>query len=642
MIVHDCLPFWFFYYGAGNRVWTDTPKGWSLSTLALLCYPRLCDVRGALYEKLLKSQYAPCFSDQKPYIIAHMEQTIIIDEILFSLVKNQNISTKEWFHKLKNEVLAKYRISEWPSHIMMIKRYEELLDQGLIVDELRMRKVLRKRAVRSLSGVSVISLLTKFWGCPGKCVYCPTYEWLPKSYISDEPAVQRAEMNEFDPFRQIQNRLQSLRMTGNAISKCDVRIIGWTWSVYPVAYQEEFIKQIYDAHTAFEYNSNSVDITDNGSPFISASIGAHADWIPSRDIEEAKKRNETAKSRVIGMAIETRPDWITPEEIVRLRSYGVTRVEIWYQTTHDHINELNKRGHGNLESIQATQMLKDAGFKVVAHMMPGLVWATPDLDRSSMQEIFGNPMYRPDELKIYPMVVTPNSELTEMWEKWEFVPYEDDILIPLMAELQGMIPEYVRLNRMYRDIPAHEILAGSKLANLRQVTEIAMRARGITRHDISAREIRARANNPKDAILDVLFYEASGGHEYFIQMIDPADRTLFGICRLRIPSQIFTWESHFIPVLEKAALIREIHVFGDQIPVWIKSQITDIASTDQVHAGQHMGFWKKMIEKCEDIIRQEYKNVNKIAVISGVGAREYYRNRGYNEQNEYMIKDIAN
>lgn len=193
--------------------------------------------------------------------------------------------------------------------------------------------------------------------------------------------------------------------------------------------------------------------------------------------------------------------------------------------------------------------------------------ATPELDKSSMLEIFDNQLYRPDEIKIYPMVVTPNSELTEMWERGEFVPYEDNILIPLMAELQGMIPEYVRLNRMYRDIPAHEILAGSKLANLRQVTEVAMRARGIIRHDISAREIRARSNNPEDAILDVAFYEASDGHEYFIQMIDPVDRTLFGICRLRIPSQIFTGEKHFISVLEGAAIIRELHVFGDQIPV---------------------------------------------------------------------------
>ena len=570
-----------------------------------------------------------------------MEQTIIIDEILFALATNPDITTKEWFHKLKNTILAKYRISEWPAHIMMIERYNMLVWEWLIPDELRIRKVLRKRAVRSLSGVSVISLLTKFWWCPGKCVYCPTYEWLPKSYISDEPAVQRAEMNAFDPFRQVQNRLQSLSMTGNAISKCDVRIIGGTWSVYPHEYQEDFIMKIYDAHTAFGYKKPSQKLAwDKNWTFISASTHLDSEWISSKSLEEAKKRNETAMSRVIGMAIETRPDWINPEEIIRLRRYGVTRVEIGYQTTHDHINELNKRWHGNKESIEATHLLKDAGFKVVAHMMPGLVWATPELDKTAMNEIFSNPLFRPDELKIYPMVVTPNSELTELWKAWEFTPYSDDVLIPLMAELQGMIPEYVRLNRMYRDIPAHEILAGSKLANLRQVTEIAMRARGIVRHDISAREIRARENNPFDAIIDISFYEASGGHEYFIQMVDPFDRTLFGICRLRIPSQIFNKEPHYIWVLDNAALIRELHVFGDQMPVWIRHSIENNSSNHSTIAGQHIGFWKKMLKKCEDIINDKYLSVKRLAVISGVWAREYYLRLGYELKSEYMIKNI--
>jgi elongator complex protein 3 len=185
-----------------------------------------------------------------------------------------------------------------------------------------------------------------------------------------------------------------------------------------------------------------------------------------------------------------------------------------------------------------------------------------------------------------------------------------------MAELQGMIPEYVRLNRMYRDIPAHEILAGSKLANLRQVTEIAMRARGITRHDISAREIRARDNDPYGAVIDVSMYEASGGHEYFIQMIDPVDRTLFGVCRLRIPSQIFSLDSHYITELDGAALIRELHVFGDQIPVGVKSISNQKSPENSSVPGQHMGMGKKMLQKCEDIIIQKYPTVKKIAVIS--------------------------
>lgn len=572
-----------------------------------------------------------------------MQQTIIIDEILHALADNPAIATKNEFHKVKNNTLAKYRVSEWPSHIEMIERYEELLSTWEIVDELRIRKVLRKRAVRSLSGVSVISLLTKFWGCPGKCVYCPTYEWLPKSYISDEPAVQRAEMNEFDAFRQIQNRLQSLRMTGNAISKCDVRIIGGTWSVYPRQYQEDFIRDIYDAHTTFSarWKVESIKGETRSDPFSIAIDDADSQIFEhSATLAEAKERNETAMSRVIGMAIETRPDWITPEEIVRLRSYGVTRVEIGYQTTHDHINELNRRGHGNKESIEATRLLKDAGFKVVVHMMPGLLGATPELDLSSMAEIFANPDYRPDEIKIYPMVVTPNSELTEIWERGEFVPYEDDILIPLMAELQGMIPEYVRLNRMYRDIPAHEILAGSKLANLRQVTEIAMRARGITRHDISAREIRARANDPHGAVLDVSMYEASGGHEYFIQMIDPVDRTLFWVCRLRVPSHIFTSEPHYITELDGAALIRELHVFWDQIPVGVPSISSQKYHENSTVAGQHMWMGKQMLAKCEEIIKEWYPTVKKIAVISWIGARQYYRSRGYTLSSEYMVKNI--
>jgi elongator complex protein 3 len=195
----------------------------------------------------------------------------------------------------------------------------------------------------------------------------------------------------------------------------------------------------------------------------------------SKTLEEAKTRNQIAESRVIGIAIETRPDWVNVEEILRLRRYGVTRVEIGYQTTLDSINTLNKRGHGNNESIEATKLLKDAGFKVVAHMMPNLLGSNPDDDRVSMSRVFEDTDFRPDEMKIYPMVVTPFSELEGIWKDGGFEPYSDSLLIDLMADLQGMLPEYVRLNRMYRDIPADQILAGSKLANLRQLTEERMK-----------------------------------------------------------------------------------------------------------------------------------------------------------------------
>jgi elongator complex protein 3 len=558
----------------------------------------------------------------------------LIDEILASLLADESIVTKDDFHRLKNTILAKYKKETAPTAIEFIARYQELIEAWIYEDVPRVRKVLRKRAIRSLSGVSVISLLTKFWGCPGKCIYCPTYEGLPKSYITDEPAVQRAELNEFDPFRQIQNRLTSLSMTGNAITKCDVRIIWGTWSVYPREYQEDFIRNIYDAHTAFSSSQFAVrsSQSEQGNPFSSSTIEESniPTFQPSSSLEEAKKRNETASSRVIGIAIETRPDWIDAEEIIRLRRYGVTRVEIGYQTTDDEINTLNKRGHGNAESIRATKLLKDAGFKVVAHMMPWLVWATPDIDRRAMREVFENQLYRPDEMKIYPMVVTPHSELEELWRSGWFVPYDDKTLIPLMSDLQGMLPEYLRLNRMYRDIPASQILAGSKLANLRQITEANMIARGITRHDISAREIRAKDNSPLDAVLDISFYEASDGHEYFLQYIDPIDRTIFGLARLRIPSQHFSGEKHFIDVLDSAAIIREVHVFWDQLSLGERADGT----------GQHMWFGKKMISAMESIVREKYPKISKIAVISGIWARGYYDKLWYELRNEYMMRNI--
>ena len=561
-------------------------------------------------------------------------QLHLLDEILEALIATESVITKDDFHRLKNSILAKYRTKDTPTAIELIARYNEWISLWIHEDIPRVRKVLRKRAIRSLSWVSVISLLTKFWWCPGKCIYCPTYDNLPKSYITDEPAVQRAELNWFDPFRQVTNRLTSLSMTGNAITKCDVRVIGGTWSVYPREYQEDFIRNIYDAHTAFSSSQFAVHSSqsEQGNPYSSGEIKPSSlpAFQPSTTLEEAKKRNETASSRVIGIAIETRPDWIDEAEILRLRHYGVTRVEIGYQTTDDRINSINKRGHGNAESIRATKLLKDAGFKVVAHMMPGLVGSTPEIDRTSMAEVFENPEYRPDEMKIYPMVVTPHSELEDIWRRWEFTPYDDITLIPLMSDLQGMLPEYLRLNRMYRDIPASQILAGSKLANLRQITEVNMRARAIIRRDISAREIRARDNDPHDAILDVFFYEASGGHEYFLQYIDPADRTIFWLARLRIPSPYFERTSHFIHVLDHAALIREVHVFWDQLPLGARSD----------GSGQHMGFGRRMMEAMETIIRSKYPAIQKITVIAWVWVRQYYEKLGYFLEDEYMVKSL--
>jgi len=556
-------------------------------------------------------------------------QHTVLDDIIHAWL-SENLLTKQDFHKLKNTVYKRYNWKKPFTNIQIIERYNELVKEGSIEHSPTFQKIIRKRDVRSLSGVTVISLLTKQFFCPGKCVYCPTFEWLPKSYIPNEPAVQRAQLNDFDPILQIHNRLRALEITGHAIEKNDVRIIGGTWSVYPKSYRDEFIKEIYDAFNTYDEMKDAIESTDLSSDsFAIFKLKAGYGLKKSATLEEAKRKNETARCRVIGMAIETRPDWVTNKEIALLREYGVTRVEIGYQTTIDEINIANKRGHTNAESIRATRKLKNAGFKVVAHMMPNLLGSTPDLDRQALQEVFDNPDFRPDELKIYPMVVTDNSELTEIWRNGWFTPYDDETLIDLTADLEAMIPEYVRLNRTYRDIPASEILAGSHLSNLRQLVEERLVQRGVKMIDIRHRELKDKKNNPQNAVLRVCEYDASGGMEYFLTFEDPDDRTIFSLLRLRLPSKDVSDEVYeVLPEIRWGAMIREIHTFGDQVKI----------GESGGDFGQHIGFGKRLIARAEEISREH--GYEKIFVIAGVGVRPYYEKRGYQRVGEYMGKEL--
>ncbi|MDD5769801.1 MAG: tRNA uridine(34) 5-carboxymethylaminomethyl modification radical SAM/GNAT enzyme Elp3 [Candidatus Gracilibacteria bacterium] len=554
----------------------------------------------------------------------------IIDKIIFAGLQEQDL-TKDRLHKIKNEIYKTYKLQKPIATIEIIQRYNNLVRDGIIDDNNPFRKVIRKRGVRSLSGVTVISLLTKEFFCPGKCIYCPTFENLPKSYIPNEPAVQRAELNDFDPILQIHNRLRALEITGHKIEKNDVRIIGGTWSVYPKNYKDEFIKGIYDAFNTYDEMKDFIETTDlSTDKFASFKLKAGYGLKKSKSLEEAKKLNETSRCRIIGIAIETRPDWITPEEIFELRRYGITRVEIGYQTTIDEINILNKRGHGNSESINATKLLKNAGFKVVAHMMPNLLGSTPELDRKSLREVFENPLFRPDELKIYPMVVTDKSQLTDIWKNGGFQPYDDKTLINLTADLEEMIPEYVRLNRTYRDIPASEILAGSHLSNLRQLVEEKLQKKGVKLVDIRHREIKDKKNVASEAKLNIYEYEASDGKEYFLTFEDNLDRTIFSLLRLRLPKKDENNEIYsLLPELKNSALIREIHTFGDQLSIGERGSLF----------GQHLGFGKKLIEKAQEIAKEN--GYEKIAVIAGVGVRGYYEKRGYELDGEYMIKNLT-
>lgn len=587
----------------------------------------------------------------------------IITELVLAWLeglKSKPEFSKDDFHKMKNKIYWKYKIKKPFQSIELIERYNELVEQWAIQENFVFQKILRKRWVRSLSWITVISLLTEEFPCPAKCVYCPTFEGLPKSYIPNEPAVMRAELNKFDPIMQIHNRLRALEVTGHKIEKNDIRIIWWTWSFYPQKYKEKFIREIYDAFNSYDEMKKHIEKTDLSSDrFAAFKIKEGYKAHRSKTLEEAKKLNETSRLRVIWMAIETRPDWITSKEIYDLRRFWVTRVEIGYQTTDDKINDLNKRWHWNKESILATKMLKDAGFKVVAHMMPNLLWTNPDMDRASMKEIFDNQLYRPDELKIYPMMVTDKSELTQIWKDWGFTAYDDKTLIDLTADLEAMIPEYVRLNRTYRDIPATEILEGSIVANLRQIVEEKLEKEGIKMQDIRHRELKNKKNDPTKATINDYNYEASDWFEHFLTYEDAEDRTIFSLLRLRLPSKPETdttqeivkstpipWalvpnfhtqeysktleEIHeYLPELKWASIIREIHTFWDQLSIWEKWG----------EFWQHVGFWKRLIAEAEKLsIEAGYK---KIAVIAWEWVKQYYEKRWYHTEGYYMVKNLG-
>ncbi len=574
-----------------------------------------------------------------------IEKNKILDEIINAWIKNINDLDKESFHKLKNKIFKKYSIEKPFASIEIIDRYNNLIQEWKMKEDLKFKKILRKRWVRSLSWVTVISLLTKPFPCPGKCIYCPDFEKLPKSYIPNEPAVMRAELNKFDPIKQVHNRLRALEVTWHKIEKNDVRIIWGSWTTYPEKYKKKFIKWIYDAFNSYEDMKNHIEETDlSSNRFASFTIKDWYEIKKSKSLKQAKKLNEISKCRVIGIAIETRPDLVSLEEIKKLREYWVTRVEIWYQTTIDEINKLNKRGHTNKESIKTTRLLKDAWFKVVAHMMPNLLWSTPELDKESMENVFLDPDFRPDELKIYPMVVTKNSKLTKIWEKWWFEAYDDETLIDLIADLEAMLPEYIRLNRTYRDIPASEILAWSKISNLRQIVEKRLKEKWRKIIDIRSREIKSKNNDPKNAVLKTIKYKASKWVEYFLTFEDKKDKTIFSLLRLRLPSK---WPSNIpidwkkvplkdkfssvqdvLPELNGCAIIREVHTFGDQLSIWEK----------WAKFGQHLGFGKKLIKKAEEIaIEFWYK---KMAVIAWVWVRRYYEKSGYMLVWEYMVKEL--
>ncbi|MFA5107648.1 MAG: tRNA uridine(34) 5-carboxymethylaminomethyl modification radical SAM/GNAT enzyme Elp3 [Patescibacteria group bacterium] len=512
-----------------------------------------------------------------------------------------NLETPDDLARFKRWVAKKFSLT-LPSHHTLLQAYRQFIHQQGRPEDPVIIALLRRRKIRTLSGVAVITVLTKPYPCPGQCIYCPAEARMPKSYLASEPAAQRALSHHFDPFRQVQARLRTLQANGHPTDKIELIILGGTWSAYLKRYQAWFVKRCFDA--ANEKNEPS--------------------------LADAQKRNEKTDNRIIGLTIETRPDFVTAEEIVRLRELGVTRVQIGVQTTDEKILKYIKRGHDLATVSRATALLRNAGFKINYHLMPGLPGATPAKDVRVFRRVFTDERFKPDYLKLYPTVVLKHSPLYRLWQRKKYRPYTEKQLLSLIPKLKALVPRWVRLERLVRDIPGPDIAAGSTVTNLRQV----LHERGVVCHCIRCREARAAQANSTQAKLWTEKYSAAGGTEYFISFEDRARKRLYAFIRLRLPdvpcaggdAQLRLHKP--LPVLRGAALIRELHTYGQMLPL----------RRGHERAVQHLGFGKRLMREAENLAKEHgYK---RIAVISGIGVRGYYRKLGYRLQETYMVKNI--
>jgi elongator complex protein 3 len=458
-----------------------------------------------------------------------------------------------------------------------------------------------RKFARTISGVTPLAVMTKPASCPGQCLYCPTYADAPQSYTPESPAVLRARSSDFDAGRQVRIRIRMFEDMGHPTDKIELIIMGGTFLAQPLDYQYQFVKNLYDALNGVEAAS----------------------------LEDAKKINETARHRCTGLCIETRPDWCGEAEIKRMLEFGATRVELGVQALDDDIYKLVRRGHKIKAVVDATQRLRESGFKVYYHWMPGLPGSSPEKDLEMSEQLFTDDRFKPDGLKLYPTMVVQGTELEKWYLKGRYQPYDDETMIDLIIRIKTLVPKYVRISRVLRDIPSKFIVAGLK-DSLRDVVRERMKQQGIECRCTRCREYGHRTflgraiGSPH---LNRLDYTAADGKEIFLSFED-ANETLFGLLRLRI-------QSIPVPALGigkngSEAIIRELHIFGPEVPLSEKND----------SAAQHKGYGKALLREAERIAKDEF-GAGRMVILSGTGAKEYYRAEfGYESMGDYMVKNL--
>ena len=495
----------------------------------------------------------------------------------------------------------------------LVAAYNEMVASGTIEPDMPLLERIRMKPMRTLSGVTTVTVLTKPYPCPGKCIFCPTDVRMPKSYLPDEPGAMRALEHQFDPFTQVESRIRALKNLGHPTEKIELLILGGTWSSYRRDYQEWFVKRCFDAMNNYQHEKQIEEPKETSADSVVSVV----------NLPEAHSINETSAHRNVGLVIETRPDEINPDEIKWLRHLGVTKVQLGAQSFDDHILEINKRGHDVESTRQAVALLRAASFKIVLHWMPNLLGATPESDHEDFKKLWND--FCPDELKIYPNQLLANAELYEYWQRGEFHPYTTEDLVDLIANIKPTIPRYCRVNRVIRDIPGNNVVAGNRRTSLRQDIQEEMKKRGTKCQCIRCREVKGKTVELSSLTLHDEVYSAGKAEEHFISFITPEDG-LAGFIRLSLPSKDSPETG--LSDLQDAALIREVHVYGQSLAV----------GAEKTGAAQHVGLGTRLLEEAESIAKQN--GFEKIAVISAVGTRGYYMDRGFERGEYYLVKSL--
>lgn len=479
----------------------------------------------------------------------------------------------------------------------LITAYRNQVRNGIRQEDRNLLKKIRLKPMRTLSGVTTVTVLTKPYPCPGQCIFCPHYEEMPVSYLPDEPGAMRALFHQYDPFTQVTSRIEALHEIGHPTDKIELLVLGGSWSAYQDEYQSWFIKRCFDAMNGTE----------------------------AETLAQAQSLNEQAQHKNVGLVLETRPDLISPDELARMRILGVTKVQLGIQSLDNQILELNHRGHTVEEALHGIALLRAAGYKIVLHWMPNLLGATLDSDREDFNRLWAD--FAPDEIKIYPTQLLKDTQLYDKWKQGEYKPYSTEELIQLISDIKPTIPRYCRVNRVVRDIPSPNVVAGNKRTSLRQDIQDELKSRGEICVCIRCREVRDQEVEVKSLVLNDLIYTSTGCEEHFLSFNTPDDH-LVGFLRLSLPGSNAVDTG--IRDLDHAAIIREVHIYGQSLPVG--QEIDGVA--------QHAGLGTTLLAEGERIAAE--KGFHRIAVISAVGTRQYYLNRGYKRGDLYLVKENLN